>query len=209
MRKTITHETLTEADRAWFAGEVEALLPELYGRALRLCTHSADAEDLVAEAVAKAWEALPTLAERRAFRAWTYRILNNRFVSLCRMAGGQAEHEPLDGDGPDFSLFERLHQPFLLWWGNPEIEFLNHLLRDDLRRAIAALPEVFREVVVLVDVHGLAYGEVAALLDVPVGTVRSRLARGRSRLQQALWEHACDAGLTAGAEAAARKRDTP
>jgi RNA polymerase sigma-70 factor, ECF subfamily len=201
-----TYGTLTEADRAWFATEVEALLPELYGRAVALCRHRANAEDLVADAVAKGWEALPSLADRAAFRGWVFRILNNVFVSFCRSARAKAEHEPLDGEAEEFSLFERLHQPFLLWWGNPEIQFLNRLLRDDLQRAIDALPDTFREVVVLVDVQGLTYAEVAALLAVPVGTVRSRLARGRSRLQRALWEHGKDAGLVTGPADRAMKR---
>lgn len=198
MHVQMTHRTHTEADRAWFAQEVETLLPELYGRALRLCRHTTDAEDLVADAVAKAWVALPSLEDRDAFRGWVYRILNNGFVTHCRRAQANAEHEPLDTDGEEFSLFERLHQPILLWWGNPEIEFLNRLLRDDLQRAIDALPDVFREVVALVDVQGLTYAEVSEVLDVPVGTVRSRLARGRSRLQAALWEHGREAGLSSG-----------
>jgi RNA polymerase sigma-70 factor, ECF subfamily len=193
---------MSEADRAWFADQVDALLPELYGRALRLCRHRENAEELVADAVAKGWAALPSLEQRAAFRGWMFRILNNAFVSVCRSAQAQAEHEPLDTTTEDFSLFERLHQPILLWWDSPEQAFLNRLLRADLERAIDGLPAAFREVVVLVDVQGLAYREVAELLDVPLGTVRSRLARGRSRLQQALWTHGQEAGLTAGAPVA-------
>lgn len=192
------HSRPTEADRSWFAEQVDPLLPELYGRALRLCRHRANAEDLVADAVAKAWEALPSLQDRDAFRGWVFRILNNAFVSHCRSARAQAEHETLDGTAEEFSLFAKLHQPFLLWWGTPETEFLNRLLRQDLERAIDGLPDVFREVVVLVDVQGIAYREVASLLDVPIGTVRSRLARGRNQLQKALWQHGLEAGLAGG-----------
>ena len=189
-----------DVDRAWFAERVDALLPELYGRARRLCRHRTDAEDLVADAVARAWESLPSLEDRGAFRAWVFRILNNAFVSSCRTARANAEHEPLDTTGGEFSLFERLHQPILLWWGSsPETEFLNRLLREDLEQAIDRLPDPFREVVVLVDVQGLAYRDVAGLLDVPIGTVRSRLSRGRSLLQEALWEHGLEAGLVEGA----------
>lgn len=89
----------------------------------------------------------------------------------------------------------RLHQPLLLWWGNPEQEFLNKLLRRDLERAIDALPEAFRVVVVLAELEGFTYPEIAAMLEVPVGTVRSRLSRGRACLQKALWEQALAAGL--------------
>jgi RNA polymerase sigma-70 factor, ECF subfamily len=202
-----THPPLAEADRTWFSDQVQALLPELYGRALRLCGHRANAEDLVADAVARAWEGLPGLQERDAFRSWIFRILNNGFVSLCRSARMKMPHDAVEPAAEAFSLFERLHQPILLWWGNPEIEYLNRLLREDLERAIDELPEPFREVVVLVDVQGLAYGEVAELLDVPLGTVRSRLARGRSRLQEVLWEHGREAGLTNGAAAPRRTQD--
>jgi RNA polymerase sigma-70 factor (ECF subfamily) len=190
-----SHSTLNEADRVWFTKQIDRLLPELYGRALRLCRHRANAEDLAADAVAKAWEALPSLENRAAFGGWVFRILNNAFVSLCRSARAKAEHEPLDTAGDEFSLFERLHPPILLWWGNPETEFLNRLLRRDLARAIDRLPDAFREVVVLVDVQGLAYRDVADLLGVPIGTVRSRLARGRGLLQEALWRHGQEAGL--------------
>jgi len=189
---------LTQADRAWFAEAVDALLPELYGTAVRLCRDRTEGEDLVAEAVAKAWEALPSLHDRDAFRSWLFRILNNTFVSHCRSARFKAEHEPLDSTGDEFSIFERLHQPILLWWGNPELDFLNRLLREDLERAIDALPDAYRAVVVMVEVQGQAYREVADVLGVPIGTVRSRLARGRSLLQRALWEYAPEVGLRDG-----------
>jgi RNA polymerase sigma-70 factor (ECF subfamily) len=176
--------TRSPADGVWFGSEVERLLPELFGTALCLAKNRADAEDLVADAVAKAWLALDTLARRDALRGWLFTILTNAFLSGKRTAAARAEHESLDTDdaqSPLFSLFERLHQPILLWWGNPERAFLDQLLREDLERAIAGLPDPFRIVVVLVDVQGASYQEVAATLGVPVGTVRSRLARGRVR----------------------------
>lgn len=190
---------LTAADRQWFGERVEALLPELYGAALRLCRDRTQAEDLVADAVAKAWEALASLEDRASFRAWVFRILNNAFISECRSVRARAEHEPFDNtEAEPFSLFERLHQPILMWWGNPEAEFLNRLLREDIERAIDGLPEAFRTVVVMVDVQGLRYRDAAEVLEIPVGTVRSRLARGRSLLQQTLWNHAHEAGLAEG-----------
>lgn len=192
------HSTLDESDRAWFTDQVESLLPELYGRALRLCRHRANAEDLVAEAVAKAWEALPSLRDREAFRGWAFRILNNAFVSNRRKPRSTAEHEPLDTTSENLSLFDRLQQPIPRRWHSPEADFRKRLLRDDLERAIDGLPDVFGEVVVLVDVQGLEYRQVAELLDVPIGTIRSRLYRGRSQLQEALWEHGLEAGLVDG-----------
>lgn len=199
---------LTAEDRTWFGQQVEALLPELFGTAVRLCGDRPDAEDLVADATAKAWEALPSLNDRGSFRAWIFRILNNAFVSGCRSAEARAIHEPLDTTESDaFSLFERLHQPFLLWWGDPELAFLNRLLREDLDAAVRDLPDAYRAVVVMVDVEGLRYHEVAAVLDIPIGTVRSRLSRGRSLLQQALWDHALEVGLAEGPAPNERKVD--
>ncbi len=187
-----------EASDAWFTGALHSLLPELYATARRLTRNTADAEDVTAETVARAWHARDTLLDRGAFRPWMYRILSNTFTSWFRSSRTRPEEEPLapdDAPGQGFSLFERLHQPFLLWWGNPEQEFLNKVLHEDLERAIDALPENFRIVVVLADVQGLAYQAIADAVQIPIGTVRSRLARGRALLQQALWQHGIDAGL--------------
>jgi RNA polymerase sigma-70 factor (ECF subfamily) len=166
--------------------------------ARRLTKNEADAEDLVAESVTRAWQARASLADTGAFRAWMFRILNNTFISERRKALARPREELLldeSGEEAAFSIFERLHQPFLLWFANPEQEFLEKLLREDLDRALAALPEHYRVVVVLADVEGLKYGEIAEALDVPVGTVRSRLARARSALQRTLWNVARDHGL--------------
>jgi RNA polymerase sigma-70 factor (ECF subfamily) len=199
---------VSHTDRDWFAGEVERLLPELLGTALRLTRNRADAEDLVADAVANAWIELEALHDRGALPGWLFRILTNRFLSSRRAAAVRGIAEPLDEDTVAtnaFSLFAALHQPFLLWWGNPERAFLDRLLREDLERAIDALPDAFRIVVVLVDVQGCSYQEVAAALGIPIGTVRSRLARGRAALQEALWQHGRDAGLTGAVDDAAEE----
>ena len=121
--------------------------------------------------------------------------MSDRRRALGRPAGQPADEE---GEPEEFSLFERLHAPVLLWSSDPEREFLDRLLREDLERAIASLPDPFRLAVVLADVQGFAYQEIADTLQIPVGTVRSRLARGRALLQKALWEHARDAGLRTG-----------
>jgi RNA polymerase sigma-70 factor (ECF subfamily) len=96
-----------------------------------------------------------------------------------------------------FSIFEQMHQPFLLWFGNPEQEFVDKLLREDLDRALASLPDCHRVVVVLADLEELSYGEIAEALGIPVGTVRSRLARARAALQKILWQQAREYGLKA------------
>jgi RNA polymerase sigma-70 factor, ECF subfamily len=177
----------------WFEQAVLDVLPELVGTARRLTRNREDAEDLVAEAITRAWVHRATLKEREHFTGWIIRILTNLFLSQRRSEGSHP-HESLEVD-EDFSLYERLHQPFLLWWSTPEQDFLDRLLREDLIRAIEVLPEPFRMVVLMADVEGQSYGEIAESLCVPIGTIRSRLARGRALLQRALWEHACDAGL--------------
>ena len=198
-----------DSARAWFEREIGQLLDALYGAALRLCRNPADAEDLVAETAAKAWSAFDNLQDRSRFRAWVFRILTNTFFSHCRTRRATPEdptdmRDGDDGEDAPFSLFERLHQPFLLWWGNPEQEFLNKLLRRDLERAVEALPDEFRVTIVLAELEGFTYGEIAAMLDVPIGTVRSRLSRGRALLQRALWHQAAASGLVHDDDASLR-----
>jgi RNA polymerase sigma-70 factor (ECF subfamily) len=190
---------MDEDCRRWFALQIERLTDRLYGTALRLTRNADDAEDLVAETVVKAWARLAELRDRQAFEAWIRRILNNTFLSEWRHRRASPEitlAAPCeDGEDESFSLFEQLHQPFLLWWGNPEESAIANLLRQDLDRALDALPDAHRVVVVLVDVQGYSYPEAAHMLGVPLGTVRSRLNRARAQLQRVLWRHAQDAGL--------------
>jgi len=188
-------------DRARFEVEMVTILDRLYGAALRLAKNPADAEDLVAESVAKAWASLDSLEDPERFQGWIFRILTNIFIGECRKRGTVSLDKPAREE-EDFSLFERLHQPMLLWWGNPEQEFLNKLLREDLRSALEGLPEVFRVVVVLSELEGFSYQQIADMLEIPIGTVRSRLARGRSLLQQAVWHHS-EAGQVGAAKAGA------
>src|SRR5688572_19374666 len=148
------------------------------------------------EAIVKAWSHRRSLEKEENFKAWMLRILTNSFLSHCRKRSLRPATEPWDDDSEThFSLFDKLHQPFLLWWSNPEREFMNTLLRKDLERAVDELPEVFRVIVVLSDVEGLSYQDIARVLAIPMGTVRSRLSRGRSLLQKALWEHGQETGL--------------
>lgn len=193
---------MDEERRRWFARQVEQLTDRLYGTALRLTRNAEEAEDLVAEAVVRGWARLAELRDPQAFEAWIRRILNNTFVSEWRHRRASPEVALAacgeDGGEESFSLFEQLHQPFLLWWGNPEETAIANLLREDMDRALDALPDAHRIVVVLVDVEGYSYPEAAAVLGVPVGTVRSRLSRARGQLQRALWRHAQDAGLVVG-----------
>jgi RNA polymerase sigma-70 factor (ECF subfamily) len=198
------------SDRQFFEAEVMQMMDRLYGAALRLTGKPADAEDLVAEAVLRAWEALPTLRDRRAFRRWMLRIVTNVYISEWRRRRTspvvELQDEDVQATDLEFSLYRRLHQPFLLWWGTPEHAFLNKLLREDIERAFDSLPETYRIVLVLVELDGRSYAETADCLDLPVGTVRSRLARARGRLQRALWSHAEEYGISGGCRNRAGER---
>jgi RNA polymerase sigma-70 factor (ECF subfamily) len=183
-----------------FESQVLGLLGRLQGVARRLTCNEADAEDLAAETVARAWRALDTLESEAAFQTWIFRILNNTFISNVRRADARPRLESIDcedegQEDAEFSLFEQMHQPFLLWFSNPEQAFLDKLLREDLSRALETLPECYRIVVVLSDLEDFNYNEIAQTLDIPIGTVRSRLARARSALQKILWQQAREYGL--------------
>lgn len=199
--------------RQWFAHEVERLMDRLYGTALRLTRDPDDAEDIVAEAISKAWTRLDRLRDPERFEGWLFHILSNTFISewrrrQCRPkpATNPDIPPPDELEASDFSLFQQLHQPFLLWWGSTEDRFLNDLLQEDLQEALDSLPDIYRMVVVFVEVQGHTYDEVSRLLDIPLGTVRSRLSRARAMLQKRLWEQAGDAGLTAQPRETEEKR---
>lgn len=183
-----------------FEQQVEHLMDRLYGTALRLTRNRDEAEDVVAEAVSQAWRRLDQLEDPAHVEGWLFRILHHTFISQWRRRRCRQDREvSLDTEEAEeaggVSLFEKLHQPFLLWWGAPERDFVNHLLQEDLQQAVDNLADPYRIVMVLVEIQGYTYDEAAHILDVPLGTVRSRLSRARSLLQKALWQQGCDAGL--------------
>jgi len=195
--------TERETARRQFSQAVEAQIDALYGLALRLVRNEADAEDLVAEAVTKAWSAIDTLEDPSRFRPWIFRILRNQFISDYRKGSVRPRTVPIDepdedsGDGDVVSLLNSQSDEFLRWWADPETEVANKLLGEQIMAAIDELPECYREAIVLVNVEGLGYDEAAEVLGVPTGTIRSRMKRGRTLLQKALWTQARDAGLIA------------
>jgi len=192
-----------EDTRAYFTAGVEANMNALYSVALRLTRNSADAQDLVADAVTRAWAAIDTLADRSLFRPWVFRILRNSFISERRKRAVRpvesSYHALLDDDGEAdvASLLVEESDEFLNWWANPERRVGNEVLGEQIMAAIESLPEVFKGAILLVNVDGLTYDEAAEVLGVPPGTVRSRMKRGRTLLQKALWQQANDAGLEA------------
>jgi len=192
--------TSGEDTKAFFGKGIEKHIDALYGVALRLTRKDADAEDLVADAVARAWSAIETLQDRRRFRSWLFRIMHNCFVSDYRRRAVRPTEtryvEDVNEDEQDLCTWlNEQSDDFLVWWSNPERQFFNDLLGQQLLDAIDRLPEAFRTTVILVNVEGFTYDEAAEVLDVPAGTVRSRMKRGRTLLQKALWEQARAAGF--------------
>lgn len=185
--------------KSWFIQNIEENMDSLYAVARRLTRNDADSEDLVAESVAKAWSAIKNLEDRNRFRPWIFRILHNCFISEYRKKSVrpvETAYEDVTGGNEEVSnLLIKQPNEFLEWWGNPEKEFVNNLLGEDIMQAIECLPETYRITVLLINLEGLSYDETAEVLGVPPGTVRSRMKRGRTLLQKQLWQHAKDAGL--------------
>lgn len=188
-----------------FSRRIEELTASLYRTAYRFTGNQADAEDLVADAVTKAWVSFGKLDDISRFKPWVFRILHNCYVDDYRRKSSRPAETSYDEQYKDYGVDEVLtivfNQPeeFLDWWGDPEKDFANQLLGDQIMAAIDSLPEAFRVTVTLVNVEGLSYDEAAEVLEVPPGTVRSRMKRGRTLLQKALWDLARESGLVSDA----------
>jgi RNA polymerase sigma-70 factor (ECF subfamily) len=167
-------------------------LDALYRSALRLTHNRAEAEDLVQEACLRAFKNFHRFNPGTNCRAWLFTIMRNAFLNRLRRAG----REVLEGDSPAWeSVSESVTAPTSSR-DNPEEEFFQTVLHGDVDRALRALPLVFREAVILADLEGLSYKEVAQVLGCPMGTVMSRLARGRQLLRQALTQFARERGYS-------------
>ena len=193
---------MTDRDniKKWFSQMVNDDMDALYGVALRLTGSGTNAEDLVAETVIKAWSRIDMLKDRGRWRPWVFRILHNEFISSYRKASVRPSEIPFEEQASDeagsiASMLMDQSDEFLNWWANPEQEYVNTLLGEQIHEAINRLPDVFRMTILLVNVDGLSYDEAAVVLGVPSGTVRSRMKRGRMMLQKALWMQAREAGL--------------
>jgi RNA polymerase sigma-70 factor (ECF subfamily) len=174
------------------------VLPSAYGYALRLCRARADAEDLVQEAALLAFRGAHGFAAGTNFKAWFFRIVTTCFWGRHRQARRRPQTVDLD-DTPDLYLYAQSAQNGLPYTGDdPCALLLDKLGTERVADAIAQLPEEFAVVCTLYFVEDFAYQEIADVLDVPVGTVRSRLHRGRKMLQKTLWQAARDAGIVGG-----------
>ncbi|MCU4186992.1 sigma-70 family RNA polymerase sigma factor [Acidiferrimicrobium sp. IK] len=158
----------------------------LYSAALRMTRNPADAEDLVQETYLKAYRAFGGFQEGTNLKAWLYKILTNTFINSYRSKKRRPEQTELD-DVEDLYLYRRLGGlEAVAASRSAEEEVLDHFTDSDVKAAVEALPEGFRMAVLLADVEGFSYKEIAEILDVPIGTVMSRLHRGRKALQKTL-----------------------
>lgn len=177
--------------------EQEALphVDSLHGAAIRLTRNPTDATDLVQEAFLRAFAGFDQFQEGTNIRAWLHRILMNTYISAYRKRQREPKTVSVD-ENEDFSLYD-----MLVYAGTtPEAELLDRLPDDEVKAALESLPEQFRITVLLADVEGFRYQEIADITGVEIGTVMSRLHRGRKALQRALWEYARRRGLVREAE---------
>jgi RNA polymerase sigma-70 factor, ECF subfamily len=182
--------------RERFEREAMPLMPNLYSAALRLTRNPTDAEDLVQETFLRAYRGFASFEEGTNLRAWLYRILTNSFINTYR----KKQREPVTVEGPDdvdeWYLFDRLGSRNVQT--SAESEVLDRIPDEDVKKALEALPEGFRMAVLLADVEGFSYKEIAEIMDVPIGTVMSRLHRGRRALEKGLYNVAEERGLISG-----------
>jgi len=180
----------TAEDRARFEAMVSEHLDGLFGASLRLTRHRPRAEDLLQETFLRAWRSFHTFRPGTNVRAWLYRILMNAYIDGYRKS--EREPEVVDQEDVDeFYLYSKVHESEdYRRAGNPEEVLLNSLMDADVKGALDSLPEAFRNVVILADIEGFSYREIAEILGIPIGTVMSRLHRGRRQLQVRLWEYA-------------------
>ena len=179
--------------RARFERDVLPLLPSLYGAALRMTRDPTDAEDLVQDTYLRAFRGFASFQEGTNLKAWLYRILTNSFINTYR----KNQRQPQTVEGPDdvdeWYLFDRLGARNVV--ASAEEEVLDGLPDDEVKQALESLPENFRLPVLLADVEGFSYKEIAEIMGTPIGTVMSRLHRGRKALEKALWDTAEERGL--------------
>jgi len=178
-----------------FTSDAMQYAPQLFSTALRMTRNRSDAEDLVQETYVKGWRSFHTFQEGTNLRAWLFRIMTNTYINKYNAQKRKGTEVELD-DVEELFLYKRLgsiDQSQLS--SSAEDQMLDLFTDDEVKNALESLPEDFRIPVLLSDVDGFAYKEIAEMLEIPIGTVMSRLHRGRKAMQKMLYEYARDRGL--------------
>ncbi len=189
-----TRANISAADKLRFEQDTAPLLDPLYASALRMTRSPADAEDLVQETMLRAYRSFDRFEPGTNLKAWLFRIMTNAYINIYRKR--QREPQQISAEEvEDFDLYRepKTHDP--QFEATPENIVLDQLLDADIVTAIEDLPEQFRLAVILSDVEGFTYAEMAEIMEVPMGTVMSRLHRGRKALQKRLLNLAMEKGI--------------
>lgn len=203
----IMNET-TENTKEVFSKAAFPYLNEMYAGALRMTRNPQAAEDLASEVFAKAWKSFHQFERGTNMRAWLYRILTNTYINQYRSKKRKGFDVEIDKyeTQDEFYFYNKVATNKTKESEDPAKVVLEKFAEQDILNAIEKLPDGYRETVILSDMQGLSYAEIAESLDVPVGTVRSRLNRGRTHLQKALWDEAVKSGYVTDKEMNPMKR---
>jgi RNA polymerase sigma-70 factor (ECF subfamily) len=168
--------------------------------AFSLCKNSYDADDLVSETILKAFENHARVKDETKVKQWLFRILYNQYISNYRSRKKFVEVEINDNEylgdySESFSLFEAIAKSNFVEEGNPEKAFISKLTQYQIETAVGELPEEFRAALILCDMEDFAYAKISLILNIPIGTVRSRISRARTILQKKLWLQAQELGI--------------
>jgi RNA polymerase sigma-70 factor (ECF subfamily) len=178
------------ADQARFAEQAMPFMGSLYSAALRMTRNPSDAEDLVQETYLKAYRGFGGFEEGTNLKAWLYRILTNTYINQYRAKQRRPAETELD-EVEDLYLYRRLGGIEAVRASrSAEDELMDLFTEAEIKQAVEDLPENFRLAVLLADVEGFSYKEIAEILDIPIGTVMSRLHRGRKGLEKRLYDYA-------------------
>lgn len=204
----MTESRLTQEHNTLESDASSLILPfidDLFHVALSMTGSKETAEDLVSECVVRGLEQVHSLRDTKRSKQWLLRILTNLWLQDRRKERRHGTVQ-LEEDAADFSFYEAARGS-LVSYQHPERSLVQQMLDADIVAALTKLPDHYRVTIQLCDIEEMSYEEIAATLGIPIGTVRSRIARARGLLQSALWQHALDHGLTPTTKALAVAED--